>query len=164
MIRACAASILYAERSLRRRHRFRRRRGRRVAATTAANDDRVPSYLPQAHPRDLTARCISNDSSCVVAGQRCGVPPRIGTGEDRRGAFADGGKEGGVKRATDGTPMSATRTSSCGGTSRVPGTAILDDVDIYPIFRLRWVCVLDGSLLSEEEDYSVAGHETATDI
>ncbi|KYQ53124.1 hypothetical protein ALC60_07854 [Trachymyrmex zeteki] len=88
---------------------------------------------------------------------------RIGTGEDRRGAFAEGGKEGGVKRATDGTPMSATRTSSCGGTSRASGTAILDAVDIYPIFRLRWVCVLDGSLLSEEED-SVAGCETATDI
>jgi len=69
MIRACAVSILYAERSLRRHHRCRRRRrGHRVAATTAAND-RVPSYLPQAHPRDLTARCISNDSSCVVAGQ-----------------------------------------------------------------------------------------------
>lgn len=48
--------------------------GRRVAVTIAADDDHVPSYLPQAHPGDLTARCISNDSSCVVAGQRCGVP------------------------------------------------------------------------------------------
>lgn len=38
------------------------------------DDDGVPSYLPQAHPRDLTAHCISNDSSCVVAGERCGVP------------------------------------------------------------------------------------------
>lgn len=37
---------------------------------------------------------------------RCSA--RIGTGGDRKGALAKGGREGGAKGATDGTSMSAT--------------------------------------------------------
>lgn len=50
------------------------------------------------------------------------------------------------------------RTS--GGTSRAPGTAILDAVDIYPIFRLRSVCVPNSS----SRGGGLHGRETATDI
>lgn len=46
------------------------------------------------------------------------------------------------------------------GSNRALSTAILDTVDIYPIFRLRSGWLVGGG----EEEGSVVGRETATDI